>query len=384
MKAISLMRQQWQSTEYNTRSPADSGVVLEWPLFLMTMECSVMKPLILSALLAGVLVAASCGSDSSASANVVARVNGKDITAAQLDKQVQLQLNGAEQPAFPEELQDLKLQVLNRIINDQILLEQAAAANLSASDAEVDVKFNEFKSQYSEEKMQDLLKQQKMTVDDIRNELRKSITIDKLVNKEITSKISVTDAEIKQFYEKNRDKYNLPESYHIAHILVTPVADPDLHNGKNDDAKTPDEARQKAARLLKEVQSGRDFGVVAKESSEDPSSGPAGGDLNFQPLQAIENIDPRLAQAVQKMRVGETYPQVIETRFGFHILKLTEKEAGGQKDLSDPRVQSDARQTIFNRKDQTLKNAFSEAARNKATVVNYLAQRILETAGKAQ
>ena len=58
-------------------------------------------------------------------------------------------------------------------------------------------------------------------------------------------------------------------------------------------AKTPDEARQKAARLLKEVQSGRDFGVVAKESSEDPSSGPAGGDLNFQPLQAIENIDPR-------------------------------------------------------------------------------------------
>ena len=343
-----------------------------------------MKPLILSALLAGVLVAASCGSDSSASANVVARVNGKDITAAQLDKQVQLQLNGAEQPASPEELQDLKLQVLNRIINDQILLEQAAAANLSASDAEVDVKFNEFKSQYSEEKFQDLLKQQKMTVDDIRNELRKSITIDKLVNKEITSKISVTDAEIKQFYEKNRDKYNLPESYHIAHILVTPVADPDLHNGKNDDAKTPDEARQKAARLLKEVQSGRDFGVVAKESSEDPSSGPAGGDLNFQPLQAIENIDPRLAQAVQKMRVGETYPQVIETRFGFHILKLTEKEAGGQKDLSDPRVQSDARQTIFNRKDQTLKNAFSEAARNKATVVNYLAQRILETAGKAQ
>src|SRR5437867_12203674 len=92
-----------------------------------------MKPLFVCVLLAGVLVAASCGSDSSASANVVARVNGKDITAAQLDKQVQLQLNGAEQPASPEELQDLKLQVLNRIINDQILLEQAAAANLSAS-----------------------------------------------------------------------------------------------------------------------------------------------------------------------------------------------------------------------------------------------------------
>ena len=343
-----------------------------------------MKSLIRSALLAGLLVTASCGSDSSASADVVARVNGKDITASQLEKQVQSRLNGSDQPRSSEEQQDLKLQVLNQLIIDQILLETASAAGLSATDAEVDVKFNESKSQYTEEKFQDLLKEQKVTVDDLRSELRKSITIEKLVNKEITSKISVTDAEIKNFYDKNKQSFNLPESYHIAHILVTPVADPDLHNGKNDDAKSPEEAKVKAARLLKEVQGGMDFGTVAKEYSEDPSSGPAGGDLAFQPLQAIENIDPRLTQAVQKMRTGETFPQVIETRFGFHILKLLEKDAGGQKDLTDPRVQQQVRKVIFDRKDQTLKSAFSEVARNKATVVNYLAQRILETAGKSQ
>jgi len=343
-----------------------------------------MKCLTLSVLIAGLLLTASCGSASKASADVVARVNGRDITTAQLEKQFQNRLNGAEQPPSAEEAQDLKLQVLNQLINDQILLEMASTGGLSATDAEVDVKFNEFKSQYTEEKFKDLLKEQKMTIDDIRNELRKSITIDKLVNKEITSKISVTDAEIKSFYEKNKESFNLPESYHIAHILVTPVADPDLRNGKNDDAKTADEARQKALRLLKDVQGGKDFATVARESSEDPSSGPNGGDLNFQPLQAIENIDPRLAQAIQKMRPGETFPQVIETRFGFHIVKLMEKDAGGQKDLSDPRVQAQVRQVIFNRKDQTLKNAFSEAARNKATVVNYLAERILATAGKGQ
>jgi len=341
-----------------------------------------MKPLICAALLGGLVMTASCGSDTSASANVVARVNGKDITTAELDKQFQAHLTGNEQPPSPEEQQDLKLQILTQMINDRILLEQAAAANLSASDAEVDVKFNEFKSQYTEEKFQETLKEQKMTIDDIRAELRKSITIDKLVNKEITSKISLTDAEIKAFYDKNKESFNLPESYHIAHILVTPVADPELRNGKNDDAKTPDEAKQKAARLLKEVQTGRDFAIVAKESSEDPSSGPAGGDLQFQPLQQIENIDPKLAQAVQKLRPGETFPQVVETRYGFHILKLMEKDPGGQKDLSDPRVQANVRQAIFNRKDQTLKMAFSETARNKSTIVNYLAQRILDNAGK--
>src|SRR5262245_34191713 len=134
----------------------------------MNMERSVMKPLILSALFAGLLITAGCGSDTSASANVVARVNGKDITAAQLDKQVQTQVQGAEQPAA-EEVQALKLQALNQLINDQILLERAAAANLSASDAEVDVKFNEFKSQgqYTEEKFQELLKEQKTTTEDI-------------------------------------------------------------------------------------------------------------------------------------------------------------------------------------------------------------------------
>jgi peptidyl-prolyl cis-trans isomerase SurA len=343
-----------------------------------------MKPLILSALLAGLLVTASCGSDSSASANVVARVNGKDITTTQLEKQVQVSLNGAGLPSSAEEQEDLKLQVLNQIITNEILLEQAAAANLNATDAEVDVKFNELKSQGTEEQFKEMLKNQKMTVDDVRSELRKTITIDKLVNKEITSKISVTDAEIKAFYDKNKESFNLPESYHIAHILVTPVPDPELHNGNNDDAKTPEEAKAKAARLLKEIQGGRDFATVAKESSEDPSSGPAGGDLNFQPLQAIENIDPRLSQAVQKMRVGETYPQVIESRIGLHILKLIGKDPGGQKDLSDARVQNTARQQIFQRKDQTLKNAFSEAARNKATVVNYLAQRILDNAGRTQ
>jgi len=223
-----------------------------------------MKYLILPALLAGLLLTASCGSPSKASADVVARVNGKDITTTQLEKQFQNRLNGAEHPPSAEEAQDLKLQVLNQMINDQILLEMASGSGLSATDAEVDVKFNEFKSQYTEEKFKDLLKEQKMTIDDIRNELRKSITIDKLVNKEITSKISVTDAEIKSFYEKNKESFNLPESFHISHILVTPVADPELHNAKNDDAKSPEEARYyEVTAEQRLIMGGMYFGLIA-------------------------------------------------------------------------------------------------------------------------
>src|SRR5947199_4101070 len=91
-----------------------------------------MKCLTLSALIAGLLLTASCGSASKASADVVARVNGRDGTTAQLEKQFQNRLNGAEQPPSAEEAQDLKLQVLNQLINDQILLEMASTAGLSA------------------------------------------------------------------------------------------------------------------------------------------------------------------------------------------------------------------------------------------------------------
>jgi len=348
----------------------------------MGWESSV-KPMLSLAVLSAVLLTASCSPETTASSDVAARVNGKEITVAELEKQFANRTRN-EQPPSSEEAQDLKLQLLNQLINDQILLEMASKASLTATDAEVDVKFNELKSQGTEEQFQEMLKTQKTTVDEIKAEMRKSITIEKLVNKEITSKISVSEAEIKAFFDANKASFNLPEGFHIAHILVTPDVVPELNNAQKDDAKTPEEARQKASRLLREIQTGQDFATVAKNYSEDPSTAPVGGDLNFQSIDTIGNTEPALAQAVRRMKMGETYPQVIETRFGFHILKLLERDPGGQKDLTDPRVQAQVRQVIFNRKDSLYKNAFSESVRNSAKINNYFAQRVLESAGKAQ
>jgi peptidyl-prolyl cis-trans isomerase SurA len=340
------------------------------------------KSIYVTAVLAACLLTASCGSESKASGDIVARINGKEITMAQLEKQFEMRANSEQVPS-QEETQNLKLQLLNQIINDHILLEMASQAGLTATDAEVDVKLNELKTQGTEEQFQQMLKQQKMSLDDLKAEYRKQITLDKLVNKEITSKISVSEAEIKSFYEKNKDSFNLPEGFRVAHILIDPVPTAEVNNTQKDDAKSPEEARQKAAKVLRDIQTGQDFATVARAFSEDPSTAPLGGDLNFQPIENIANIDPNLAAAVRKLKVGETSP-IIETRFGFHIVKLLERDPGGQKDLGDPRVQAQVRQVIFNRKDELYKNAFSENARNNAKINNYFAQRILETAGKEQ
>jgi peptidyl-prolyl cis-trans isomerase SurA len=265
------------------------------------------KPVSLLVLLAA-LATAGCGADSASSEDIVARVNGTEITAAELEKQFQSRVTGAEQPPAPEEAEDLKLQLLSQMINDPILLEMASEAGRSATEAEVDVRFNEFKGQYTEEQFQEVLAQQKMTADDIKAELRKQLTVEKLVNKEITSKITVSEQEIQDFYEKNKEGFNLPEGHHVAHILVTPVPEPGQTNAQNDDAKTPEEARAKAQRLLREIQGGIDFAIVARDYSEDLESSQAGGDLSFQSIDALNGIDPVLGQAVQRLRVGETSP----------------------------------------------------------------------------
>jgi peptidyl-prolyl cis-trans isomerase SurA len=345
-----------------------------------------MKRATLSALTSGLIVlitlASGCKSASTApTADLAANVNGKNITMAELEKLFKARTQGAGQTPAPEEVQDLKMQLLNQMINDEILMEMATKAGLAATDSEVDLKFNEFKSQYSEEAFQAQLKAQAMTIEDIRNELRKTQSVTKLVDKEITSKISVSEAEIKDFYDKNKQSFNLPPGYHLLHILVTPAPEIEVRNAKNDDAKTPAEALAKVQRLLHDIQGGQDFAVVARDYSEDVNSAPSGGDLNFQAIDAIANIDPRLAEVVKQLKIGETSP-IVQSRYGYHIVKLVEKDPGGQKELSDTRIKSQIHTLISNRKDQTLKNAFSEIARDKAQVTNYVAERILSSAGK--
>jgi parvulin-like peptidyl-prolyl isomerase len=155
-----------------------------------------------------------------------------------------------------------------------------------------------------------------------------------------------------------------------------------VNNAKKDDAKTPAEAQAKAARLLRDIQGGQDFALVARDWSEDPDSAPNGGDLSFRSLADLEKIDPKLKAAVQTLKVGESSP-LIQTPYGFHIIKLMERDPGGQKDLSNAQVQAQIRQAIFSQKEQMLRAVFSEVSRNNAQVKNYLAERLLETGGKA-
>ena len=323
------------------------------------------------------------GCRKSPSLNVAATVNNRVITYAELEKTFQSQFTGTAEGSSEDQVMIQKVELLRNLIDNEIMLQRAEKMGLMAVDADVDTKFNELKAPYTKEEFERQLQNRKMTVDDLKSQLRRDLSIQKLFNKEITSHITITDADVANFYNSNKAGFNLAEpQVHMAQIVVTPSLDPNVHNLKNDKARNPDEAKRKIEALEARLKAGEDFAMLAQNYSEDSNTAQNGGDLGFVPESAFEKTGAELRRVILALKPGEISP-VLPSTDGFRILKVISKEPSGQRELSDPRVQQTIRETLLNRKDQLLKAAYYEVARNEAKVVNYLARNIVDNAGKS-
>jgi len=331
-------------------------------------------------LVASLLALPGCRRNTLQDREVWAEVDGQPIFRDQVERIYRSRATAGPDAANSDEAVSFKLNILNELINNQILVDHALHAGITVSEAEVDNKVAELKSPYSKEEFEKRLKDQGLEAEDLRREVHRSIIINKLINKEITSKITVADAEIAQYYQRNKSNFNVPETeYHLAQIQVTPTADAEVRNLKNDDAKTLAAAERKIQALYARLRAGEDFATVAQEYSEDPRTAAGGGDMGFVPASGL-NASPQLKQAITSMKVNEI-SGIVRSSGGFHILKLLGREEAGQHPLSDVRVQSAIRQTLRNEKEQLLKAAYIEMLRNRSKVVNYLAERIVREGG---
>jgi peptidyl-prolyl cis-trans isomerase SurA len=331
--------------------------------------------------LAVLLLPAGC--KRSPSTNVAATVNNRVITYGELEKTYQSQVTAATEGSSDDQVMNQKLDLLRNLIDNEIMLQRAEKMGLMAVDADIDTKFNELKAPYTKEEFERQLKNRNMTAEDLRSQLRRDLSIQKLFNKEITSHISISDADVANFYNSNKASFNLAEpQVHIAQIIVTPAPDPNVHNLKNDKAHNADEAKRKIQTLEARLKAGEDFAMLAQNYSEDANTAQNGGDLGFVPESAFEKTGPELRRMIFALKPGEISP-VLPSADGFRILKVISKEPSGQRELTDPRVQQTIRETLLNRKDQLLKAAYYEVARNEAKVANFMARSIVDNAGKS-
>jgi len=341
----------------------------------------------LAAVAALLLAASSC--KRSVPENVAATVNGHVITYQDLEKQYQLQFSSADKPApatlsngldktSDDQALTQKMEVLRVMIDNQIMLQRAEKLGLMATDGDVDARLAELKAPFTQEEFTRQLSARHMSVDDLKVQLRQDLSIQKLFNKEVTSKISITDGEIRDFYVANQARFSFPEpQIHMAQIVVTPHPDSNVHNLKNDKAQSEEEARRKIEMLAARIHQGEDFGMLAQNYSEDPNTATNNGDLGFVRESDLDRASPDLRKALAAMTPGQVTP-VIHTQEGYRILKVISREPAGQREFENPRVQQDIRETLMNRKQQLLRGAYYEVARDEAKVANYLAASIVQ------
>jgi peptidyl-prolyl cis-trans isomerase SurA len=225
------------------------------------------------------------------------------------------------------------------------------------------------------------LSSRNLTAADMREELKRDLTAQKVLEREVRDKVAVSDQEVSDFFNANKAQFNLPEeAYHLAQIVVTPVREPQQTNRSGDDASTPQAAAQKVAMLMERLKGGTSFRDLAAEYSEDPETAARGGDLGFVPVSRLKQAPPTLRDAVLKGKPGSA--SVVSQNGAHTILLVVAHEQAGQRDLSTPGVKERVTEALRSRREQLLRTAYLTDIRSDAKVENHLAQRLLESQGK--
>ena len=340
-----------------------------------------------SVLLGGAVFSPLAGCHRPPSAGVVATVNGKEISRAELERNYQITLGDNPQKPSPQEADIRRLNVLHQMIQDEILQQRAAKLNLTASDEDVNAKLTEIKAPYTQDQFFSLLKQRNLTLDDFKRDIRRQLTETKLINKEIESKINITDAQISAFYAAHKADFNLIEpQYHLAQIVVTTMPSQQGGNMQSNKASGEADAKRRIEAARSQLESGVDFGTVAANLSEDPNTASNGGDMGFVRESQLK-ADPADYDAINKLKpdqftdalpVYDAGHKVI----GYAIYKLISREPAGQRELNDPRVQQAIHQTLHDSQKQLLQTAYLETLMDDAKVRNFLAEQILKQGGQ--
>jgi peptidyl-prolyl cis-trans isomerase SurA len=308
--------------------------------------------------------------------DVWAVVDGREIKKDDVERAYRRIAPMSPVPSADEAL-TAKLRILNDLIDQNILIGKAGALKIQPTDAEVEKAFGERKSNMPDDTFQKELTQRNLTADDMKRSLSRELTVQKLLEQQISSKIEITDEAVREFYEQNRSQFNVAETrFRIAQIVVTPVRDRQIRNRANDDATTPEQAQRKVQMLMARLKNGADFATLAAEQSEDPQSAPQGGDLGYVPISALSQVAPELRRAVLDAKPGNV--SVVGAGGVYTIVLLVARDEAGQRDLNTPGVRESITNALRERKEQLMSAAYLAAARNDAKVVNYLARQVVD------
>jgi len=256
----------------------------------------------------------AAGKGDTLSEGPVARVNGSDIPAVELKRARKiLQPNQSAARLSADEEKELDRKLVDQLVSAELLFQTARKREVKELDKQVDAKMVQARGRFANEAdFAKAIRDLDMSEKDLREYTRRDVIIANFVASTIAPKIAVSEEECKKFYDQNIDKFRQDEKVRASHILCGVDAKASAEEKKK--------AREKAEKLRKELADGADFAKLAKENSTCPSS-KQGGDLgSFGKGQMVQPFE----KAAFALKPGEI-SDVVETRFGYHIIKVTEK-----------------------------------------------------------
>ena len=256
--------------------------------------------------LVSVLLAAACGSsdDESVPSDAIAVVSGQQIPREQFDALLEQTKAGYKQQgrdvpkAGTPEYTTLKTNIVQYLVQRAQFEEKAKELDITISDKQIDDELAKIKKDFfqgSDAKMQAQLKKQNITLDSLKRDIRAKLIQEKLYAK-VTGDVTVTDKDIRDYYDQHKDTYGQPESRDVRHILV--------------------DKKALADDLYAQLKGGASFAQLAKKYSKDPGSAAQGGKLTVSKGQTVPEFD-KLAFELKTGELG----QPVKTQYGWHIIE---------------------------------------------------------------
>jgi peptidyl-prolyl cis-trans isomerase C len=272
---------------------------------------------------------------------VLAKIGDQPVGREELEKAVKDAEARAGKTVPPTERDAVYRGLLDRVILFRLLASEAKVRGVTVTPQEVTDRIAQIKQQFPNEAefLKELTKRH-TTMAQLQEEQQRDLLHAKTIEAEVAPRLAVTEQELDAFYKSNPDQFKEQEAVRASHILFG-VA-------KDAAPAAKEAARTEAEGVLKRAKAGEDFAALAKQYSKDPGSAAVGGDLNFFPK---GQMVPAFDAAAFALKTGEI-SNLIETEFGFHIIKLTDKRAGRIVPLADvkPRLEEFLKQ----RKQQEL------------------------------
>lgn len=241
--------------------------------------------------------------------NAVGQVNGTFIISDEFDRQVEKQLTRIKQayntdftqPGYEAQLLNLKQQTIEQLLRNEMLLQQATELGIQIKEEVINFEIAKIKSNYStEETFQQVLESVDYTLEELRHDILLQKSYERITD--ILSKdFELTEEAMQQYYQNNLQRFSEDEQVRASHILV--------------------DTEEEAKKILDQLNNGGNFDILAVDNSTCPSS-ERGGDLGFFGRNQMVPEFEEVAFALEANEISEP----VQTQFGWHIIKLTEKQ----------------------------------------------------------